>query len=64
METYKGYQIKKSGKYLYKVIEPADARPFFHRFVSIAAAKVEIDCRLDGGRVMTPAEHRIVYPEA
>lgn len=58
---YKGYSIRKSGKHLFKIIVPAGEREFFMRFVSVEAAKVTIDCRLDGNRVMTPAEHAIVH---
>ena len=59
-ETYKGYQIRKSGKHLYKIITSDEQRPFFHRFMSVEAAKVAIDSQ---GRVMTKEEHAIVYPK-
>jgi hypothetical protein len=62
--TYNGYTIRSSGKDLYRIVNTPDQRPFFQRYVSIDAAKVAIDCRNDSGRVMTPAEHAIVYPKS
>lgn len=59
---YRGYTIRKSGKTLYKIVTTDDQRPFFQRYVSVDACKVAINCREDGQRVMTPAEHDIVYP--
>lgn len=58
VETYKGYQIRKSGSTLYKVIQDGK-QPFFQRFTSVAAARVAIDSQ---GRVMTAEEHAIMYP--
>lgn len=62
--TYRNYTIRKSGKDLYKIVTTEDQRPFFQRYVSVAACQVAIDCREDGGRVMTPAEHAVVYPNS
>lgn len=58
MTVYKGYQIRKSGKF-FKIIKNGEW-VFFHRFISIAAAQVAIDAQ---GRVMTPAEHAIMHPD-
>lgn len=60
--TYRGYTIRKSGKDLYKIAVTGEQRPFFERFISVEACQVAIDCREDGGRVMTLAEHAVVYP--
>lgn len=59
VETYKGYQIRKSGtKYPYFKVFWTDGHT--ERFRSIEAARVAIDSQ---GRVMTPEEHAIMHPE-
>ena len=58
----KGYEIRKSGKTLYKVMKDGEW-VFYRRFVSVEACKVSIDSTLEH-RPYTPAEHAIVYPDA
>lgn len=59
MTTYKNYKIKKSGKHLFKVYQNGQSCAW-QRFTSIEAAKAVIDANSEH-RVMTPAEHALVY---
>ena len=54
---YKGYRIRKSGKYYYRIYKDGKAT-FMPRVSSIEAAQA---CILSQGRVMTRKEHQLVH---
>lgn len=57
---HRGYEIRKSGKQLYRIYQ--DGEPtIWPRVVSIEAAYATINANVEK-RVMTPEEHHIVYP--
>lgn len=59
--TYKGFQIRKSGKRLFKVMENGKQK-IFHRFSSVEGAVCGINASIEK-RPYTKEEHRIVYGE-
>ena len=59
METYKGYQIRRSGKDFFRIYQNGQST-LYMRVKSIEAAKVLIS---SNGRVMTRKEKSLVYGE-
>jgi hypothetical protein len=58
--TYRGYTIRSSGKNFFKAVDSVGM--VIQRAETVAQAKVLIDVTVEH-RVMTEAEHKLVYPE-
>lgn len=59
MTEYRGWKIRKSGKEFLRVYRGKE--PHTPRVKTVEAAKALIDCFVEQ-RVMTPEEHRLIYP--
>ena len=57
---YRNWKIRKSGKQFYRVYNSRNSR-YTPRVTTIKAGKALIDCLVEH-RVMTPAEHKLIYP--
>jgi hypothetical protein len=62
METYRGYQIRKSGKMFWKATLDGHSNALNQRFLSVEAVKAAINATVEH-RVYTPEEYRTVYPK-